>query len=317
MNTLVTATGMQVKAKAEGGLLISATHADGSWSNTAQITLGKSVLLLPASTADGAAWVHAHSTTSNDAIAIAEGYYDLGSADTDPTATSHGSIKVSEENLYAAGSAKVVFDDNDNDNKYNEGENNTSDDGFYLVTDYYLRSSGTAVEVGSAATYKALAINKVRISTVANSATLDKSLRIGIQFYDTNGTTKIGNFVVLAPVNGADGKNAAADATAVSTETHETDKAAIVGLIAPAGSAAAVTEYYPNVDSTFIGTIPANTAGTYITARVYVWFEGEDATCYSDAITTQLDTLSIEISFKITNVAGQYAGKPTISEPAS
>ena len=314
MNTQVTATGMQVQAKAEGGLLISSTHQDGTWSNTSAVTLGKAVQLLPASTADGSTWYHAHSTTSNNATTISEGYYSLvnGGTDADPTGlttTTAGVIGTAKENLFTStgGSAEVIYDENGSNSAYDEGV----DDGFYLLTKYYIRSSGSAITVGSGASYAALAISKVKVSTVNNSANLDKSLRIGVAIYDETDALA-SDFVVLAPVNGADGVTAVSG-TQSKTSHNTTDVDALVGLCAPAiasPATPAVLEYNADADTGFGGTtadsIPANTSSQYLTAYVYVWFEGEDSTCFADNITTTLDNLSIEVSFKITSTATEY-----------
>ena len=163
MNTRVTATGIEVKAKAEGGLLISSTHQDGTWSNTTAITLGKAVQMLPASTANGTTWYHAHSTDSDDAVAIAEGYYTLSSnADANPTGkttATAGNIKVANENLFTStgGESTIYYDENGSNTAYDAG----TDDGFYLLTKYYIRSSGSEITIGSGtgASYAALALN--------------------------------------------------------------------------------------------------------------------------------------------------------------
>lgn len=313
MNTKVTATGMVVQAKAEGGLLISSTHQDGTWSNRTAITLSKGVQMLPASTANGATWYHAHSTDSNNSTAIAEGYYTLtASDDADPTGqttATAGNIKVANENLFTStgGDSTLYYDENGTNTAYDAG----TDDGFYLLTKYYIRSSGSAITVGSSASYASLAINTIKVDVANSSAELDKSLRIGIAIYDTSNALA-STFVVLAPVNGADGVTASSGAvSAAKTTVNLTDVAAYVGLCAPADSGAstpAIKEYNANVDTGFAGSIPANTSSQYLTAYIYVWFEGEDSVCYADNITTTLDSLSIEVSFKITNTAAEYNG---------
>ncbi len=314
MNNKVTVTGMKVKAKAEGGLLVSATAQNNTWSNSATVLLGKEVQLLPASTSDGATWYHAHSKVSNTAVSFADGdgYYVLTNGSSDDVAptgsaiASSGTLYTSEENLYSVGSsaAKIVFDEN-GESGYTVG----TDDGFYLVTNYYLRSSGNAITVGNSEKYKALAINEVTIGTISGSAQLDQCLRIGVQIF--NGSTPVSNFVVLAPVSGADGV-AGADGEKKMTTKDTTDVAALVGLCSNS-----VSKYYANANLGLTAAIPENTSGNYLTARIFVWFEGEDSTCISDNLTTSLDTLSVNVSFKIVEVAGQYNDKSTLTEPTT
>ena len=319
MNTTVTATGMKVQAKAEGGLLISATAAADSWSNSASITLGKDVIMLPASTANGDAWYHAHSTSSSSATSA--GYYALSTSGTDAEPTdatlAHaGTIVVANENLYSSGLsyATVFYDDNNGNSTYNAG----NDDGFYLLTKYFIKSSGDAITINpSSGTYKALAINAVSVGTITGSAQLDKSLRIGVQLYDEE-NTKVGNFVVLAPVSGADGATATVSGTKIQTTpvSGGTDVAALIGLCSNS-----VDNYYANADTAFgksaADDVPSFLSGKYLTAYIYVWFEGEDATCISDNITASLDELNISVSFKLTSVTGQFNDTATTAEPTT
>ena len=306
MNTTVTATGMKVQAKAEGGLLISATAQDGDWSNTDSVTLSKDAILLPASTSDGSTWYHAHSTDSDNATAIT-GYYTLTtgtSADVEPSSAAlgdDGTLYTANENLGGSNEfAQITYDENGTNTAYDE----SVDDGFYLLTKYYIRSSGNAISINpTTGEYKALAINTIKVTTINGSANLDKSLRIGVQLYDESNTA-VGQFVVLAPINGADGVSATAG-TKSTTTANASDVAALVGLCSQS-----VTTYVANADTAFgksaLDTIPSNTSGDYLTANIYVWFEGEDSTCFSDNITNSLDELSIEISFKITNTSTEY-----------
>ena len=154
-------------------------------------------------------------------------------------------------------------------------------------------------------------MNTIKVDVAKDSAELDKSLRIGVAIYDTSNALA-STFVVLAPVNGADGQTATSgDSSATMTVVNLTDIAAYVGLCAPAvatPATAAVKEYNANVDTGFAGTVPSNTSSQYLTAYVYVWFEGEDEVCNADNIAATLDSLKVEISFKITNTATDYNG---------
>ena len=67
MNTAVTATGMQVQAKAESGIVITNEAVD-KWTASSKTTTSKRELL-PTSTANFTTWYHASSDDANDAKA--------------------------------------------------------------------------------------------------------------------------------------------------------------------------------------------------------------------------------------------------------
>ncbi len=75
MNKTVTATGMQVKAKAESGLLIS-NAAQGTYADTATTTKTTCTELYPGSTKDLTNWLH--STSKKSDTANTEEKYDAG-----------------------------------------------------------------------------------------------------------------------------------------------------------------------------------------------------------------------------------------------
>jgi hypothetical protein len=77
MNTTVTATGMQVKAKAEAGLVISQA-ADGTYNASASSAKSSVAVLKPGSTSNLTNWFH--STSSNPAAANTQDAYDAGTA---------------------------------------------------------------------------------------------------------------------------------------------------------------------------------------------------------------------------------------------
>lgn len=77
MNTTVTATGMQVQAKAEAGLII-ANAADGTYNVSASSVKSTAAQLYPGSTSDLVNWFH--STSTNPAVANNEQEYSAGTA---------------------------------------------------------------------------------------------------------------------------------------------------------------------------------------------------------------------------------------------
>jgi len=77
MNTTVTATGMQVQAKAEAGLVISQA-SDGTYNASASSAKSTVAVLKPGSTSNLTNWFH--STSSNPAAANTKDTYDAGTA---------------------------------------------------------------------------------------------------------------------------------------------------------------------------------------------------------------------------------------------
>lgn len=156
MNTQVTATGMQVKAIAEDGILIS--NSDKSvWTNsaTAKVTTAN---LVPTSTAGTAtpAWAHNTSTDADNAMANQEAssYEDLSLKWTNTT-FGEGFVDV------AGGTA----------NSKDDGEKS-----YVLLNEFYIKSSGNPLALGADKTYKDLYINDVSVTGAANK--IDNSLRV-------------------------------------------------------------------------------------------------------------------------------------------
>ena len=156
MNTKVTATGMQVKAVAEDGILISNSDK-ATWTNsaTAKVT---SASLVPTSTAGGTtpAWAHNTSTNADDAQANqnAASYEDLSLKWTNST-FGEGFVDI-------AGGTANSKDDNEKS--------------YVLLNEFYIKSSGNALTLGADKTYKDLYINDVTVTGAANK--IDNSLRV-------------------------------------------------------------------------------------------------------------------------------------------
>jgi len=148
-NNQVKATGMNVKAQAEGGLIIS-NEAKTSWKTSAEASNTALVELAPTNTADASAWYH---NVSND-IDNAKSTQD---ADTYSTLT----LKVDNGAGYV-----------------DANNNNTLDDGeikYYLLNKFYIKSSADQL------TTSHLYINKVDLTTSTTYTTaLDKSVRVAI-----------------------------------------------------------------------------------------------------------------------------------------
>lgn len=140
MNNSVSATGMNVQAKAENGIVIAQTNSteDADWKETAAALYdGASAQLIPTSTNDTSKWYHANSNAANSYAAVG-GYEELASlADGTPA-----------------------------DGVYSQAGKD-----YYLLNSFWIKSSGVAF---SSDFY----VNKVKVSGNTSSADLDKSLRV-------------------------------------------------------------------------------------------------------------------------------------------
>ena len=262
MNTQVTATGMQVKAKAEGGIVIAAkaytssvaidgntvgyfdtvedasyaNPTDVAFSNNAAITLGASELY-PTSVPSGLAhWYHAASNAV-DNYAAAGGYQTLDA-------------------VYALKT----------DGKAYSGDGTSSATAYALQGQYYLLNQ-FQIKATDASTYSVW-LSGITVSnnnSPAHSANLNKALRIcvvvGSNYYFFAPQYETGT---LYYYNGS--ARTAWGASAIKLGTS------------------------PNTQiSTSITTVPTDVS-------VYIYYEGEDENCKSiNAI--DIDTLTVDLTF--------------------
>ncbi|MCR5480756.1 MAG: hypothetical protein K6F27_12985 [Ruminococcus sp.] len=270
MNKEVKATSMQVRAKAEQGLLINEVSAADSttWDDeaTAAQTAGTASLLYPASTADGSAWYTAGSKKSNDAAAATAGNKSGNLVD-DYTALSSLTAITAMSQATATGNTTAI--------RETMGTSKTADAGYYVHYRYYLKSSAGAMTLGTTAGSKNIRIKSVAATepTTKASENLNKSLRVGI-FMKSSGT-----FYIYAPVSGY---------TASYYVAADDEATAPI-----AGSTATNTD---------LTALPASNAdGTPV--DVYLWYEGEDANCKSDnARALTLDNINVDITFELYDI---------------
>jgi len=263
MNRTVTVNNMAVKAKAEGGLLISeVAEKSGVWDDEANTTTevnGTLAELYPTSTVNGTAWWHATSKTANDAAANgasaasdnkSDGYTELSSL----SATTLQSASSGANGL------KEVY-----------GQNGAN---YYVKYTYYLKTSteGTTT-LDNAAGAQNVMISEVSVSGNSVSANLDKSLRIGVEIG--------GKFYKFAPISGA-----------TSSYYVGTSRTAASAIDSSASATTAMTEV------TSLDSLPGvNGSGTPV--YIYMWYEGEDDACKSANITGTLDTLTTTVKFTL------------------
>jgi hypothetical protein len=252
MNTQVTATGMQVKATAEDGILI-ANVDKSSWTNSANAKV-TSAVLVPTSTAGTAspAWAHNTSTNADDAQAnqAASSYQDLTLAWTNTS------------------SGEGFVDTNTN------GSKDTDEKVYVLLNEFYIKSSGNVLTLGSGQTYADLYINDVTVTSSASFLKIDNSVRVLVV---------VGSAAyIYAPVI-----DAASGVTTLSYNFKQNTAVTAIDATASAG-------YDKTTGTTTIG----NTDSTAVLAKVYIYFEGEDANCKSTNISgVTTDDLNVTVKF--------------------
>ena len=294
MNTTVSATNMQVKAVAAKGLLINevATYSDRNWDEeaTAAQTATTAVSLYPSSTADGSVWYHAASKKSNDEAGATSGlkspnligdYENLASRN-----NGSGLVNITAMTVATATAGSEAA-------RETKGDTATSEAGYYVHYTYYLKSAGAGITLGTAENDMNVKIKKVEATataaagntTPADSADLDKALRVGIKLNN--------EFYIYAPFTGFTATYyVAAGATATT---------------AKAGTAGSITD---------LGTLPSTgTNGTAV--DVYIWYEGEDVNCMTDNATAiALDSIDVSIDFALEAVTQAEAAAWTAAHPA-
>ena len=265
MNTQVTATGMQVKAVAEDGLLIINeldADATANWKVSTTASYGGLVALTPTSTADATAWYHNKSDAPTTAKA--------GQAAATYEALSSNANWKRDEGDSKTG---VYYIDTDTDNTKDAVEK-----AYVLLNKFWIKSSGDAISLGSGNTYQALYVNNVTVTGASASAALDASLRIAV---------KVGTqLFIYAPVASATASYNVAGSTTATT-----------AIVVPANTIVNTATSQTTIPA--IGTAKAST----IPVEIYIYFEGEDENCKSENIVATLDTLNVAVTFGITTVS--------------
>lgn len=266
MNTTVTATNMQVRAKAEQGILINevATSDDTNWDNeaTANQVASSAALLYPASTADGSTWYHAASKKSNDSASATSG---TGSQNlVNDYETLSGLVAITT--MSATGAAGTTA------TRSTMGKAADAPAGYYVQYKYYLKSSSTEITLAKTSGSQNLRIKSVTATPEGNNSTdLNKSLRVGIKLNS--------EFYIYAPITGF-------------TASYYVNKAA-TATTAKAGNVATLTD---------LATLPASNADG-VEVLVFIWYEGEDANCKTDnALAATLDNIKVDIEFDLFTV---------------
>ncbi len=152
MNTQVTATGMQVKAQVEGGIVISnSTKSTWTAETYAQVSTSS---LLPTSNAKApnGNWYHNKSTNANDAAAGQDS----------------GTYETLSPILLSSTTEGVGYIDANGDSAYTAG----TDSAYYLMNRFFIKSSGDII------TNTTLYINQVTVSSSVPTLEIDNALRV-------------------------------------------------------------------------------------------------------------------------------------------
>lgn len=214
MNTNVTATGMTVTAKAEGGIVIA--NADGAdWSNSARASTA-SATLYPTSTKDVTTWYHNKSTNADNAQASqTAGTY--ATLDLKKSATEYG-IGYVEDGTGGYGGTEAAY---------------------YLLNKFTVKSSAENL------TDIKFYINSVTVTGMNTSENLDKSLRVAIKIAEDSTT------YIYAPVTGATTtyKVGGSEQTAITVKTNEKNVETSINAISTTGVGVEVYAYFEGEDA--------------------------------------------------------------------
>lgn len=263
MNNFVTATGMEVKARAENGIVISKAASGDTWKETAVSARTTTLALKPTSTATGATWVH---STSNDSSDENTGNnYDLLNLTLDET-TGAGYVNDNGQTGYqnvGGGEAPNAYE---------------ADSAYYALHSFYVKSSAEALQ-------KTIYITNVK-ATASGTASedLDKALRVLVKLHENDSSAK-----VYSPLYAATSYNVATTAGASSVATT---------AVTPIAANQASDGLVASASQTFLTNqaIPAS-SGTPLQFDIYLYFEGEDPNCKSDNLTATLDNIQVEVTF--------------------
>lgn len=271
MNKTVTATGMKVQARAEGGIVIGRTVKAAASNHVFTLaerkTLGveetlvtpsEADKLLPTSTADGSVWYHSSAAASN-------------------AATSTGNYETLTDNSKWQNDVPTT---SKSGYGYIDPSTDAGDELYYFVYDKL-----SVLPDAQSSSFEDLWISSCTVTTTAANS-LSSSLRVAV-VYD-------GGIVICAPVTGG--------STTYKVGGSTTDTKAV--QTSTTGTSPIQTLSAANTQGTKIKT---GAGLTQVDVTVYVYFEGEDANHYTDnytlALQTALDSLTIKLGFTCTSVA--------------
>lgn len=234
----VTAQGMKVQAKSEGGLAIRwAGEVSELWGTTASAKMETSKQLLPASTADLTKWTYAKAVNAASSDADVKTYTDITSS-------------------VFSGSNGAFNDAND----------------YVAMQPFEIRSTDKNRVA------KGLYVSGVEISR-AEEKDLDPAIRVGVRLITTSGSNV---YFIYAPISGA--------STDYTWKNAASNNATTKVTLSQVGTSSDNNSKLVNVSD----SIPYD-KGNPVKVQVYIWYEGEDETLFSDNYAA--NDLSVTVSF--------------------
>ena len=306
MNKTVSVTGMEMKTKVSGNLLICDNNVESDFS-TAQLSQTRKALLEPVSSisgADGSFWYTVNAKGNGDAV---EDVYTAYSESTSLTGSAIDLIDTSSGHPVTSGAGKEKVDAAFNTGAGSYGISTyattaaTAYDNAYGYVDYvfFLKATGDA-DTQIKMTKCNLLYNDAAIVNTGDGKTVgdnvDRAWRAAV-------------FCSEAPARGTIGASnaSAANLKAILTLADATNQTA--NMAVNSGSAAPVTlspiatynTWSDNTNKT-IATVNAKETN-YFKVTIRVWLEGEDTTCTSKTYAALDGTWKLDAEFTLGNSA--------------
>lgn len=269
MNKTVTATGLTVKARTEGGIQIKRTRG-GNASDSVQFASSSVQALLPTSTWDANTWTHAAALGSN----------------------AHNA----DEKTYAILNTVTNFQDIEpNDKSIGFGTvGGTSSGTFYYVYDAF-----TITRDSNSKSFTDLYVSECTASKESGSVTpLSSSLRVAVKCTKDN-TTKM---YIFAPVANATKEYQVVTAITTTGNTVNTTKKTVTALDSSNSANSPLTFQETSLYEGEVESLDG------VDVLVYVYFEGEDDRHTTNNISAAggvLDDLNITIKFSCNSVTAK------------
>ena len=292
MNNFVTATGMNIKAKAENGIIIN-NGVNSVWNESATAAHNAALEVLPTSTYDATTWAHGSSSNSDQATtdqatnttvkySMLTLAWDHALTNNVLSGTGAGYVESNNDGQYNPSDVAGV-DANDDGDYTDEGDTApiSAENAYYLKNSFFIKSSSEAVT-------KNVFVTNVKVSGETTSVELNKALRVLIK---SSSTVKI-----YAPFTGATLTYDVCKAVSNDTPTYQHD---VTAISAATTNGVVNTNFFGNTT-----TIPAYSTNSPLQFDIYLYFEGEDAACKSTNLNVaSLDTLAVEVVFGTEQVA--------------
>jgi len=265
-NTNVSVTGMGVKSKVSGNILISETNAEAAFSTA--LSQSRTALLEPASTVNGINFFYT-TNAAGDGSAAGEGASKY-------TTYAEATNAVTEENT-----GHEYYDAAFNDT-YSATPSSTSQTTAFAYVDYSFYLKATSSEAN-----QNLVLSRCNMLYNGAAITQHTAWRVGVYAVSTSKETTVTDATCAAVGNK---KTILTLAGAANFES---------GKAVSSTSGTGAVEY--NTASTTIGTIAAAGTTAYYKVVVRLWLEGEDTTCTTDTFAALTNEYTLDLTFSLSN----------------